>query len=921
LRGPAVQIVACAGAGKTGVLAKRATAYLLEGVPADGIVAFTFTEKAAEELRNRIDKVAGESDARFRAMPPSAAGLFVGTIHGYCLHLLRDSGLYEVHDVLSEEREWAFAYRFARRLGLFDLMEASLPGRKVSRRAAVETFLRNIAAVYSDDIPTDEVARHAPLFSDAIRRYEDLMDAARLLSFDRMIRLAADLLAPGGALYRGLQGRVREVLVDEYQDLNRAQERLLIRLRGLGANVAVVGDDDQAIYQWRGGDVSLFVRFPDRHGAATKQLGENHRSVPAIVETASSFASTIGERVRKHMSAVRGDGGPAIEVFQARDAADEAAQIVRRIRQLLADGHAPHDIAILFRSVRTSAGPVLDALRAAGIPAALTGRVSLLDRPEMALVARLLVWWSGGTWRPDEREERVTRDVLLSGIGDVAGVTDREAAAILSSLESIGESVKQKGVPDIQSLYMRILRTIGLPSVSLDDRSRSRQEMALGAMSALLVDFEHAIRRKTPPEWSPRSDVHSSEEIADERAIQDAAGAVYLRWLTAFLERHASQAAEERPEGVAPAAGAVNVMTVHQAKGLEFFAVFLPSLVEGRFPSSKAGRPQEWFLPPGFPVELFDRARYEGRLDDERRLFYVALTRATDLLVMSCFKEHERNTARPSQFLRELGAMQCWHLVKKTGECRPAVRAEAEQDDVPTAVDCTGLLLYGECPYKFYLKHVCGFAGPIAPEMGFGRVLHHVVAELARAAKQGRVPAPCEAASMLERSFYLPFAGAAQRDRLFEAARRRVARFVEERAADLARTVDVERRFEVPLDGSRVRGRIDLLLRDAESSDPARVEVVDLKTAESSPPLPQHRNQLRLYARALRASGLEPVRILIYDLESDGAGILPVEDDRAEYAAFEAGVSEWLRGIRRGDFPRRKGKSCAACDYGSLCAR
>ncbi|MGE5483887.1 MAG: ATP-dependent DNA helicase [Ignavibacteriales bacterium] len=986
-RGPALQIVACAGSGKTEVLSRRVANLLLKGIPPDGIIAFTFTEKAAEELKQRIDARAAEADPRFVSLPPSSAGVFVGTIHSYCLNLLRDSGAHEIHDVLNEEREWALLYRFARRLGLMDLMEASFPGRKTWRRGAVNTFVRNISAVYSEAIPRDQLGRHAPLFAQAVERYESLTAAMRLLSFDRIIQLAADAVVPGTAVYRSLAGRVREVLVDEYQDLNKAQEVLLRRLRDLGANVTVVGDDDQAIYQWRGGDVSLFVGFMDRHGGARKQLGENHRSVRAIVDLASEFAGTIRGRIPKEMRSSRHDsaepalaqpdsahsalvqpthsasapGRPAVEIFHALDAHEEARLVADRIRSLIALGHNPHDIAVLFRSVRTSAGPIVDALKAAGIPADITGRVSLLDRPEMALIARIFVWWSRGVWKPDRRDERVTPDLLVSGIRELTGCTENEAAAAVASVESLGALVIEQGVPDLQQLYMDILRTVGLPSVGLPSAStveaagggaietagvapggaesgaaaeaRSRQERALGAMSGLLVDFEHSVRRWAPPGWFRQVDARAGEEVAEESIIQAGPtespgrvprGAVYLAWLVAFLEEHASQAAEERVEGAVPTRGAVNIMTVHQAKGLEFPIVFLPSLTNDRFPSSMTGRRQDWFISHDFPRELFDRERYEGRLDDERRLFYVAMTRAKDLLVMSFFLEDERGNTEPSVFLRDLGGMQCRSRLKKLGECCPAVLARSTGDAGTLAVDCTQLLVYGECPYRYYLKNVCGFAGPIAPELGFGRALHHTVADLARRAMEGRSLDQAVASSVLEESFYLPFAGRTQRERLFGVARSRIAGFVRRHAADIARAVGVERRFEIPFDGARLRGRIDLLLKPASSPDAGCVEVVDVKTAENRPPLLQHRNQLRLYAAAMRATGMKPVGMFIYDLDSGGldpgdAGILPVEEDSVEYAGFQSQVVGWLDGIRRGDFRRTKGGWCRSCDYRGLC--
>ncbi len=960
---PCLQIAACAGSGKTEVLARRVATMLAKGVAPDSIVAFTFTEKAAEELKRRIDDRAARRDARFAALPPSSSGLFAGTIHSFCLDLLRKSGAYELHDVLTEERQWALLHRFARRLGLVDLYKATWPGSAVSVRRAVDVFVDNLSAVYSEAIPMDALRALAPGFAAAVERYERLTEAMQLLSFDQIILKAVDGLRPGGPLRPLLEGRVREVLVDEYQDLNRAQEALLKSLRELGANLTVVGDDDQAIYQWRGGDVSLFVDFPSRHGGTTATLAENHRSAPSIVRVSAAFAATIEPRVAKTMVPSRPDCGPRVEVVAARDPDDEAASIVRRIQSLLADGHRPGDIAVLYRSVRTSAEPLARALRDAGIPATIAGRVSLLDRPEMRLLARVFVLWAGGTWRPNEAEEWVRPGDLADEIVSVTGKSREEAAGAVLRIQEMGRKLAARGVADLVRTYMEVLSVLGLPCGSGADRAR--QERALGSMSALLVDLEHSMKRAAPPaaaglEWLNGTGLDAEAEVAEERAVAEAheaeteegvareapalgatgrglpesatgwgpasfggklvPGEVFLARLKVFLERFASQAVEESAEGVEPDAGAVNIMTVHQAKGLEFPVVFVPCLVDGRFPSSRTGERKKWYIPDDpAAAGLFDRERYEGRLADERRLFYVALTRAKELLVLSCFAEHRGRKAWPSQFLRELLSGETMKgEFRRLGEVRPLAVASARSQEDGLVVDCGQLLVYSECPRKYYLRYVCGFAPPIAPALGFGKVAHHVVCEMARRARLNALPSPSDAAAILQECFYLPFASHAQREAMLDALNRRLANYVRRHGADLARTLDVERRFEIPLDGARLRGRIDLLLR-AAGPDPSAVEIVDIKTAENSPPLPQHQNQLRLYAQAARTLGLNPVRLVIHDLDSEDGAAIPVEENPRELARFQEDMCRWVDGIRTASFTSRRGPACGGCDYTRLC--
>lgn len=961
----ALKIVACAGSGKTEVLARRVVRYLLEeGMAPESIVAFTFTEKAAGELKVRIDQRASEGDPRFASHPPSAFGLFAGTIHSYCLHLLQSSGKYEIHDVLTEEREWALLYRFARRLGLADLYEKTWPGTKISLKAAVDVFLENLEAVHGENVERQVLARAAPDFAAVLDRYDRLVSAMKLISFDQIILNAVEELRPGGVLRGMVEGKVKEVLVDEYQDLNRAQECLLSLFLDMGANLTVVGDDDQAIYQWRGGDVALFLGFDKRYGAKTHEMGENRRSRPSIVRAASAFALTINDRVKKEIRPGRSDEGPCVELLMDHDAESEARTLTLRIKALLADGHAPGDIAVLYRSVRTSAGPLIQSLKNEGIPASVVGRVSLLDRPETRLVARALVFIAGGTWRPDDEPEVVTQEGLTEELRELTGASAEEAAIGVRRLAGLRERLVSEGVKDLARTYMTILAVLGLPSGS----NRERQERGLGAMSSLLVDFEHALRRAAPeegilagPTLHPMPGLSAVEgagaagesiealqeavtrSVYDEGAaapgqttpvsgtasvpLSTLPGEVFLTRLRVFLEKFASQAVEETSEGTAPESSAVNIMTIHQAKGLEFPVVIVPSLVEGRFPSSKTGKPKKWYIPGD---TLIDKRRYEGRLDDERRLFYVAMTRAKELLILSTFRNYKAKPATVSTFLRDLLAQpEVREQVTKLGIVRPK-KGSSRGEAAPEVYDCGQLLVYSECPRKYYLRYGCGFAPPIDPALGFGKVAHHVVCEMARRCIYGELPSPDCASEILAKSFYLPFAGPLGRERMFRSISRRVRRYAENHGECLRRVVRVEQRFEVPIDGSRLRGRIDLIARVPQTSGAsgdapvpgghvADVEIIDVKSSENRPPLMQHKNQLRLYGEAARIMGMNPVRLTIHDLDSDDGTVIPVEADDRELDLFKDEICRWIYGIKNQRFEPKTGRLCGTCDFTKVC--
>jgi DNA helicase-2/ATP-dependent DNA helicase PcrA len=926
------QIVACAGSGKTEVLSRRVVRRLAEGVPPQGIVAFTFTEKAAEELKNRIEQRAAEADSRFVSLPPVAAGLFVGTIHSFCLSFLQQSGgAYELFDPMPEEREWALLHRFGRRLGLVDLMEQCWPGEPVSVRRAVELFARSLAVVHNERIDPRDLSECAPGFAAAVRRYEGLLRDMQLLSFDQMIEMAIRELGEGGRIRAMLQGRLREVFVDEYQDLNRAQEQLLQRLVEMGASLTVVGDDDQAIYQWRGGDVSAFVRFVERfHPAERRTLSSNHRSVGPIVEVSSRFAGTIAPRLDKDIRAARGSGGPAVELAAAATPQGEAELIAARIKKLLEDGHRAGDIGVLFRSVRSSARPLLSALREKAIPMAVVGRLSLLDRPEMALVVRLFILWAGGTWMPDEQREVVTVEELASDLQELTGLRAVEAARALSELELLGQRLRVEGIPDLVGLFMEVTRRLGLPAAG---SQRMAQERGLGQLSSLLAEFEHAQRRAAPPNWYALSAERSAEEIAEDGALLGTVlgatpgqaaprlgctpGEVYLGRLRVFLEEFSSSAVEESPERPTLETEAVNIMTIHQSKGLEFPIVFVPSLVERRFPSSRMGREQRWYL----PEDRFDCKRYQGREEDERRLFYVAMTRARDMLVLSWFERHPHGReANRSRFINDLARVAPREHLHLEGCCRPAASKQAQMDQPTLETSFSELDTFRECPRKYYLRHVCSFRPRLAPELGFGKLLHHVLAELTRRSIAGQSITASDAERILDETNYLPFAGPIPRERLLKAARRRLLSYVRRYGQELRRALAPERKFEVPVESARIYGQIDLVLK-AEGGGDRDVELIDFKTAGDRPSSEHHENQLRLYSEAARVLGLNPVRLAIHNLDAEEGGRILVDEDQAEADRFRSQLRAWLRQIAAGEFPpSSRRESCPACDFVRLCS-
>lgn len=303
-RGSHLQIIASAGSGKTEVVSQRVADLLADGIEPSGIVAFTFTERAAAELRQRIAERA--TDRLGPRIVDRLGALFVGTIHAFCFRLLQTQvPRYETYDVLDDHQLTAFLAREARNLDLRPLDERNRLFGSIAR------FL------YSVDVVENELLDPATMpepFRGVLVAYYDTLDRYRLLTYGQQVVRAVRELEHPDVRSRAL-AHLRHLIVDEYQDVNPAQERLIQLLTGPAVELCVVGDDDQAIYQWRGSDVSNIVSFADRYpGVARFEITTNRRSRPTIIDAANQFATSIPGRLPKRMGHFRPASESAAEV-------------------------------------------------------------------------------------------------------------------------------------------------------------------------------------------------------------------------------------------------------------------------------------------------------------------------------------------------------------------------------------------------------------------------------------------------------------------------------------------------------------------------------------------------------------------------------------------------------------------------------
>jgi DNA helicase II / ATP-dependent DNA helicase PcrA len=892
-RGGHLQIIAAAGSGKTEVVSQRVADLLAERVPPDGIVAFTFTERAAKELSNRIARRVEERLGT--AALDQLNGLFVGTIHGYCFRFLQQRvPRYETYDVLDDNQLTAFLSREAKSLEVRQLD----PAGRDRLFASIAAFLASVAVVENELL--NPVTLPDP-FGTVLRSYYDRLDRYRLLTYgQQVVRAVCEL--ERSELAAEVHATLRHLIVDEYQDVNPAQERLIRLLVGSDTELCVVGDDHQAIYQWRGSDVSNIVRFTERYsGVTTFEITTNRRSRPAIIDAANRLSATILGGIDKTMLSARppaSAGGPGVVLWRTLNESDEAGWIAGMIDQLAGKGVAYRDIAVLVRT-RAAYPRLMEAFATFGIPVQPGGRSGLFDQPDAVVLGQTIAWLTDLDWRDTYGPPRaITDDNLLDAYQQIfalpAGIV-RGLRRFL--LEWKGIVPSEKRTANLVGELYELLKELDVRSWDLTDPLAVNRLGTLARFSSLLVDYESVRRRARPDPDTPGEQVGGQDR-----------GIWYYRNLGLHIINYAQGAYEGFDGEAGYALDAVDLTTVHRAKGLEWPVVFVPSLTSGRFPSGKTGRQQEWLV----PRDRFAAERYEGSDADERRLFYVAMTRARDWLSISRHERVTKNAVGASPYYRELADLEI-----APEDVRPsAVEPSSEGEDDPISITYSELALFLDCGMAFRLRNLVGFQPRLAPELGYGKAVHHVMRAVAEATQSsGTVPTPSEIDRILDNSFFLPTANKVAHRQLKDAARRLVANYVAEHTEDLYRIWETERPFELHLDGVIVAGRADVIL-DEEGGVPTALAIVDYKTSTVGD-VHDHALQLQVYSDAGRREGLDVRGAYVHDLKAGRRDPVPV--DPAAIVGAEQTVSEAAVRIRAREYTAKPGARCRGCEVRTIC--
>ncbi len=952
-RGPLL-IVAGAGTGKTNVITKRIGWLMASGkAKADEILALTFTEKAAEEMEERVDQL----------LPLGYGDLWICTFHGFGERVLRERGLeiglprtFPVYDETAQamllRRKWeTLALEYYKPLGnptKFLQALVSHFSRVQDELVTPVDYLKHAkaATLDGDAAPSEErtaEAKRLTEVAEAYHAYKRLLREEGALDFSDLINETLRLFKERPHILAEFRKRFRYILVDEFQDTNWAQYELVKLLAGTDRNVTVVGDDDQSIYRFRGASVSNILDFEhDFAGAARVVLTQNYRSHQEILDCAYAFIQhnnpdrlevTLGEGLSKRLVAERGSGG-IIERLHGKTVGDEARLVTEKILALKdADPDTSwNDFAVLVRA-NDHAEPFLHAMKARGIPHEFMGARGLYTAPialDVLAYLRLLIdpFDSPSCYRV------LTTPVVPLPHDALIALTHHADKKSMSLFEACRRA---ETVPGVDAESLAALRRF----TSLIDRHGFEARRApIGAvLLAMLHESGYLKALANQSEEMSREAMRVLQQLWKD--IERFAAEEPDPTTTRFLA-HVRMQLETGDSGFLPAdpeAGPelVRVMTAHAAKGLEFANVFIVNLVDRRFPTSE--RRDAIPVPAPFIKEHLPQG--DAHLQEERRLFYVALTRARDRLFLTSADDYGGSRAKkPSRFLSEAGfgpvtAQSREPVVEVTAMPRPAFNALK----LPERMSFSKFDVYKTCPLRFKYEQVLKIPKRGTDNQSFGQSVHLTLQEFfsryqvrtassqtdlfqtvsTTSRKIAEVVPLDELIELYKESFKDDWYKSEQEKiRRYEKGKKALASYWRRISDSSFNIVGVEKPFTIKIGRCVIKGRIDRI----DQLEDGSVRIIDYKTGEAKENPP--RDQLMIYQLAAsRVLGLRPsvmtYHYLLAEIEGHNAEYNLLATDQ-ELGEFEEDLESLISRMQEGHFEPDPNKfKCDHCEYKDIC--
>lgn len=890
-----LQIIACAGSGKTQVISERIV-HILKTVPdikPENIVAFTYTEKAAASLKSRVLRLC-------REQLPDLVGtvdMYIGTIHGWCLQTLQENIFrYQKYSVLDEVKLALFINKNYPRSGM--------PALNMACYSDTKFFIQLLSILRESElaVPFSDLPEN---IRSAYGQFSQLMEDNAFFDFTMIMDSLLQSLEIEPDFSNRLSAKIKYLIVDEYQDVNPIQEKIIKSIYNLGANICVVGDDDQTIYQWRGSDITQILNFSNYYDNVKQvMLVDNFRSSEAIIDLSTTSIRFNSNRMDKQMVSRSIHNYDLDDVLYSTHPSVEAENefIASQIESLIgvefpegdvSRGLAYSDFAVLLRTW-SKAGALVEALSARNIPFVVSGVNQLLLQPEVR--ASILIF--------NYLYNSVDSSALWSAWSALIPSLSRSAFdSALQFLETHRPSnIKYYGTFILQEIFQVFLEKACITEESFIDSTLPNNpssdvgEIAfynLGMFSKVIDDFE-TVYFKTAP----------TNKLYNFLQFLRYSGNTYPEgWLNSHFK----------------SANAVQIMTIHQAKGLEFPVVFIPGMNRNYLPIQKFGGPKVWdFLDRTFVQNV---ERYDTSIEDERRLLYVALTRSQKYLFISRAPDGSRQS-RESQFYGELRHSSFLYTNPAPNySSRPRCAPAPKKEIISLQLNFSILKDYFECPYRFKLSTMYGFIQPLSTRLGYGRSMHNILMELHSRALAGEQISPSLIPGLLETHVHMPYSDLSILADAKQKIASNTASYIMRTADDFQHITYVEKNIQIDMgDGILVDGRIDLI-KQKDLSGREYTTIIDFKSTESAQSSYLNNQQLNLYAVGYKQmTGTDADFLEIYNMENGTPERVRVNN--AHTAALQHDVLHAAASIRSNDFSKKTSPSnCSSCIFSKICSK
>jgi len=911
-------IIAGAGTGKTTVVTERIKHLISKGLAKpQEILALTFTEKASREMEERVDV----------AIPYGVTQMWISTFHAFCDRILRGEainiGIDPGYKLMTEAETIMF---FRRNIFKFDLKYYRPLGNPTK---FIRGMIQHFSRLKDEDVTPEEYRKWVVKLKDdeekdkylelatAYRTYEELKVKEGLADYGDLISWTLKVFRTRPAILKRYQQQFKYVLIDEFQDTNFAQNAMAVLLSGKRKNITVVGDDDQAIYRWRGAAISNIIQFRKTFPKAKiVVLTQNYRSTKEILDRSHDLIEhnnpdrlEVAEKIDKKLESMRRVNGTPIEVLYADRVENEADLVAKKIKEYKSDFK---DVAILVRA-NAHAEPFARALGRAGIPYQFLGPGQLFRQPEVKdLIAYLKVLYNF--------EDSVAMYRVISM--DWVGVSPRDVAALLNYSKKYGmslfESCEKSDLENVKKLVVMIHKHLG----------RMKKDTA---GQILYYFLEESGLLKSITTYKTAKEEKAAENIAKffnklktyEVDHDDAGVFAVVDWIDLAMTLGESPAAADIDWSEN---NAVNILTIHSAKGLEFPVVFLINLVSQRFPTSE--RKEQIPIPDALVKEILPKGDYHE--EEERRLFYVGMTRARDLLYFTGAKFYGegKREKKLSPFIyeaigeKEISVAKYEEKQLTLIDWKKIEEPETKPVRQPiTYLSYSQLDTFLKCPLQYKYRYILRIPVPASAALTFGDSVHKSMRAFYELVKQGEHPTKQVLLGLLDSNWsHLGYGDKKYEEKMKLHGVELLSGFYDKGYDPKVIPTSLEEAFKLKITPTlTMGGKIDRVDMHPDGA----LEIIDYKTGTSTSARdPKKDLQLSVYAMAGVDEGIykknpEKVIVSFYFFEDQSkVSSMRTKDQLAETKEKIAATADEMS---RSAFQATPGKQCDFCEFRLIC--